>query len=122
MRGSWSRWGEIGVFLLLRSGVTGPPLNPTVRPLNNCEEQIPQVSPAKKPANSSIPDADRGLLVIDVANPAAPVGVGFYDTPGSARGVFEAGGIVFVADGDGGLYLLRFTGGDRRLYLPLVVR
>ncbi len=39
-----------------------------------------------------------GLRVIDVANPAAPVEVGYYDTPGSAYGVAARANIAYVAD------------------------
>jgi len=39
-----------------------------------------------------------GLLVVDIANPAAPTEAGFYDTPGSANGVAVAGNQVYVAD------------------------
>ncbi len=61
--------------------------------------------------------------MIDVSNPASPREVGFYDTPGYAMGVAVSGPYVYVADGDGGLVILRFLGaGATRLYLPLVVR
>ena len=43
-----------------------------------------------------------GLRVIDVANPAAPAEVGFYDTPGDAQGVAVAGSFAYVADGSSG--------------------
>jgi hypothetical protein len=44
-----------------------------------------------------------GLRVIDVSDPAAPVEVGFYDTPGEAWGVAVAGDYVHLADGSAGL-------------------
>ncbi len=50
-----------------------------------------------------------GLRVLDVANPAAPVSVGFYDTPGTANGVAVAGDYVYVADGAGGVFILRHS-------------
>jgi len=37
-----------------------------------------------------------------VANPAGPVEVGFYDTPGYAQGVALAGHYAYLADGSGG--------------------
>ena len=37
--------------------------------------------------------------MIDVSTPSAPVEVGFFDTPGVARGVAVAGGYAYVADG-----------------------
>jgi hypothetical protein len=44
-----------------------------------------------------------GLRVVDVSNPAAPVEVGFYDTPGHAEGVYAAGNYAYVADRSAGL-------------------
>jgi len=54
----------------------------------------------------------RGLRVVDVSDPSNPTEVGFYDTPGSAADVAVAGGYAYVADWNGGLLILRFTGGD----------
>ena len=49
-----------------------------------------------------VADGKSGLRVINVANPAAPVEVGSYDTPGYADGVAVAGSYAYVADwGDG---------------------
>jgi hypothetical protein len=42
---------------------------------------------------------DAGLRVIDVSNPSSPREVGFYDTPGNARGVAVSGSYAYVADG-----------------------
>jgi len=50
-----------------------------------------------------------GLRVVDVSTPQAPREVGFYDTPGSARDVIVRGGNVYVADQDGGLFLLQLS-------------
>jgi hypothetical protein len=44
-----------------------------------------------------------GLRVVDVSNPTAPIEIGFYNTPGVARGVTVAGGYAYVADGYSGL-------------------
>ena len=44
--------------------------------------------------------------MINVANPAAPVEVGAYDTPGWAAGVAVAGNFAYVADGDRGLRVI----------------
>ena len=41
-----------------------------------------------------------------MANPAAPVEAGFYDTPGSALGVAVAGNYAYVADNDRGLRVI----------------
>jgi hypothetical protein len=48
-----------------------------------------------------VADGDKGLRVINVADPAHPTEVGFYDTPGYARGVAVSGSYAYVADGDG---------------------
>ena len=50
------------------------------------------------------------LQIIDVSNPAAPVLRGSYHTPGHAMSVFISGSLTYVADGDGGLVILRYTG------------
>ena len=47
-----------------------------------------------------VADGVSGLRIINVANPAAPTEVGFYDTPGNAYGVAVAGSYAYVADGD----------------------
>jgi hypothetical protein len=41
-----------------------------------------------------------GLRVVDVSEPAAPVEVGFYDTPGRADNLTVAGHYAYLADGD----------------------
>ena len=43
----------------------------------------------------------RGLRVIDVSTPSAPVEVGFLDTPGDASGVAVAGGYAVATTGAG---------------------
>jgi hypothetical protein len=50
-----------------------------------------------------------GLRIINVTNPAAPTEVGFYDTPGSARGVAVAGNYAYVADLDSGLRIINVS-------------
>ncbi|MEK7677696.1 MAG: hypothetical protein AAB676_17850 [Verrucomicrobiota bacterium] len=52
-----------------------------------------------------VADEDAGLQVIDVANPAAPVGVG-GDTSGYAWGVAVADNRIYVADAEKGLVVL----------------
>ena len=42
-----------------------------------------------------------------MSTPSAPVEVGFYDTPGDARGVTVSGGYVFVADSEAGMEVFR---------------
>ncbi len=48
-----------------------------------------------------------GLRVVDISDNTRPVEVGYYDTPGSAQKVTVQGDLVYVADGDGGVYILR---------------
>ena len=58
-------------------------------------------------------DRDGGsLYIINVSNPAVPTQAGFYDTPGGAFYVALAGDYAYVADAQGGLLILRYTGGD----------
>ncbi|MEO0087855.1 MAG: hypothetical protein ABIK90_07260, partial [candidate division WOR-3 bacterium] len=52
-----------------------------------------------------------GLRVIDVSNPSNPREVGYYDTPGSAYGVYVSSSYVYVADGGAGLGIYHFYGG-----------
>ncbi len=61
-----------------------------------------------------------GLRVVNVSDPAAPREVGSYATPGSASDLAVAGDYVYLAEGDGGLLILRLAGYG--LYLPLVRR
>ena len=56
-----------------------------------------------------IADANDGLRVIDVANPAAPVEVGIYDTPEYAEDVAVAGQTAYVADRGSGLRVIDVT-------------
>ena len=50
-----------------------------------------------------VADANAGLRVIDVSNPAAPMEVGAYDTPGDAVGVYVISSYAYVADENAGL-------------------
>jgi hypothetical protein len=42
--------------------------------------------------------------------------VGSYGTAASAYSVYISGGLIYVADGDGGLYILRYTGGGEPFF------
>ncbi|MBK6561920.1 carboxypeptidase regulatory-like domain-containing protein [Candidatus Amarobacter glycogenicus] len=53
-----------------------------------------------------VADNSRGLRVINVANPAVPVEVGFYDTPGYAYEVALAGSYAYVVDYNRGLRVI----------------
>jgi hypothetical protein len=48
-----------------------------------------------------------GLRVIDVSDPTVPLEVGFYQSPGTADSVAWGDGLIYVADGEGGLLILR---------------
>ena len=50
--------------------------------------------------------AQGALSILDISNPASPVQVGFFDTPGSAEGVAVSGSYVYVADWDAGLRVI----------------
>ena len=53
-----------------------------------------------------VADGYRGLRIIDIADPAAPREVGYYDTPGSGEGIAVAGDYAYVADGESGLRII----------------
>ncbi|MBN1810742.1 MAG: hypothetical protein JXA14_02790 [Anaerolineae bacterium] len=53
--------------------------------------------------------------MIDVSDPAMPTEVGFYGAPRYASDVTVVNGLVYVAQGAAGLFVLRFiptTAGD----------
>ncbi|UCC85582.1 MAG: thermonuclease family protein [Anaerolineales bacterium] len=50
-----------------------------------------------------------GLRVVNIADPTNPTEVGFYDTAGTAEDIVAAHGYIYVADGLGGLVILRFV-------------
>lgn len=56
-----------------------------------------------------VADLHRGLFVFDVSNPARPSQVGAYRTFDHARALAVSGQYAYVADGDGGLVILRFV-------------
>jgi hypothetical protein len=51
-----------------------------------------------------------GLWVVDVRDPADPVEVGSFDTPGESSDVAVSGEYVYLADGDAGLAIFRECG------------
>jgi hypothetical protein len=53
--------------------------------------------------------ADKGLAIIDAANPKSPVVKSVFDTPGEARDVAVDGTIAYVADGSNGLLAVDFS-------------
>jgi hypothetical protein len=48
------------------------------------------------------------LQVVDINDPTNPVESGFLDTPGTATDLSWSGDRLFVADGEGGLYILEY--------------
>lgn len=52
---------------------------------------------------------ESGLRIINVANPAAPVEVGFIDTPGDAYGIAVSDTFAYVADENGGLRVINVS-------------
>jgi hypothetical protein len=53
--------------------------------------------------------AYNGVAIIDVVDPAAPRLVGEYTLPGRARALLATDDLLYVADREGGLYVLRLT-------------
>ena len=54
-----------------------------------------------------------GLIIVNVSNPENPVVVGLYLTPGEAYRVAAVDDLAYVADGDGGVSILKFTAAER---------
>jgi hypothetical protein len=57
-----------------------------------------------------VADRDSGLLIIDIADPTNPALIAQYDSPGNAEDVAIAGSYAFLADGSGGLRVVKLTG------------
>lgn len=57
-----------------------------------------------------------GIRVIDVSDPENPLEVGYYDTPGYALDVHVDGRYAYVADGNGGLWIMEYTGECKDMY------
>jgi ethanolamine utilization microcompartment shell protein EutS len=53
-----------------------------------------------------VADDEAGLRIIDISTPSAPVEVGFFDTDGSAYGVYVSGSYAYVADQWDGLRII----------------
>jgi len=66
-------------------------------------------------------DGWKGLRVLFLADPISPVEIGFYKST-NAVGVQTAGDLILVADGRGGLLVLRSPSLSYRAYLPLILR
>jgi hypothetical protein len=52
---------------------------------------------------------EMGVWMVDLSQPAEPRMIRVADTPGRARGVVVVDDVAYVADGDGGLLILRVT-------------
>jgi len=50
----------------------------------------------------------QGLEIVNVMNPAAPINVSYYDTPGSANDVKVGGSYAYIADGSS-LYIINIS-------------
>ena len=61
------------------------------------------------------------LCIVDISDPADPREIATYDTPGSARSVAVFGDLIYVADGLGGLFVLRHASITYSVHLPLVL-
>ncbi|MFH1841844.1 MAG: T9SS type A sorting domain-containing protein, partial [bacterium] len=48
-----------------------------------------------------------GLRIMDISDPTDPVEVGYYDTGDRSWGVYAAGKRIYLADGNGGFYILK---------------
>jgi len=53
-----------------------------------------------------VPARDRGVYVFDMADPVEPVLEGVIATPGDALDVARGDGVIYVAQGDGGVQAL----------------
>ncbi len=53
------------------------------------------------------------IFVYDIAVPASPQLLAYYDVPGSGYGIFPVGDLIYVADGSGGLSILRLKDVDK---------
>lgn len=56
---------------------------------------------------------EAGLHIFDLQDPTAPLAIGFYDTPGFAYQVAVHDDLIYVADGLGGISILRFDSKTR---------
>ncbi|MCK4523351.1 T9SS type A sorting domain-containing protein [candidate division WOR-3 bacterium] len=55
-----------------------------------------------------IADSNLGLDIVSITNPAAPYRIGYYETGSTSHAVFVQGFNAYIADGEDGLYILKF--------------
>jgi hypothetical protein len=60
------------------------------------------------------------IKAIDIHDPTHPTMIDHHPTPGLARGVLAENGNIYIADDDGGLYVMQLT--DKVYFLPLTFR
>lgn len=77
------------------------PTNPTLIGVFSCDENF---SRDVTVVGNRAYLADRGLRILDVSNPAAPVEMGYFDTPDITEGVAVEGGIAYLAIGSSGIF------------------
>ncbi|MFQ6619003.1 MAG: T9SS type A sorting domain-containing protein, partial [Fidelibacterota bacterium] len=53
-----------------------------------------------------VADGSGGLRIVDVSIPSSPTEVGYFDTQGSAKGVYVSGNYGYVADWNDGLRII----------------
>ncbi len=64
-----------------------------------------------------ITSRQHGLRIINISDPAHPVEVGSYQTLIEPFGIAVDGNLLYIADGHGGLSILRFTGLDPQPFM-----
>jgi hypothetical protein len=81
------------------------------------------VQPAEAGGVAYVAAGSSGVHLFDTSVPTRTVQRSSYDTPGLARELYAADDLIYVADADGGLLILRTSDVPaRRLFLPIVQR
>ena len=57
-----------------------------------------------------VADGPAGIRVLDVGDGTNPTEIGYLDSYGSANGIAISQGMIVMADGDDGIYVMAFTG------------
>ncbi len=102
VRGSNAYIGEGASFVVLNMSA---PVSPTVQGKTLLPgDDVWDIDATERYAY--IADGSAGLRIVDITDPAYPVEIGFYDTPGSTIGVAVAGDYAYLADGNAGLRIV----------------